>query len=214
MAQLMLQSRQRERKLYLFFEGPLSELRRAEIPEEFPVEPSGAQLEAVWRYAEVLREPSLGEMQSQAGLAMPGVRDTIVLLWRSVRLKCPHCGGGRILASWFRLKPQCPSCGLRFDRGEDEDYYLGGMMFNIALAEAIFAIVFVTTLVVMWPDVPWDNLEYILVGAMIAAPILLYPVSRVMWLAFDLLLRPMTPAEMAWHREHGEPSDQHPPQSP
>jgi hypothetical protein len=51
----------------------------------------------------------------------------------------------------------------------------------------------------MWPNVPWSGLEYVLVGAMIVAPILLYPVSRVMWLAFDLLFRPVTPAEMAWH---------------
>jgi len=59
----------------------------------------------------------------------------------------------------------------------------------------------VAVLVIMWPNVPWSGLEYVLVGAMIVAPILLYPISRVMWLAFDLLLRPVTDAEMTWHAE-------------
>lgn len=199
MAQLVTRATMRERKLYLFFASPAGEYRRAEIPETFPADPSPDELEPVWRHAEVLREPSLGEMQSQAGLTMPTLRDSMRLLWRAVRLKCPHCGGARILKSWFHLKTKCPSCGLRLERGEAEDYYLGGMMFNIALSEIIFAIIFVAVLVIMWPNVPWSGLEYVLVGAMIAAPILLYPISRVMWLAFDLLLRPVTPAEMEWH---------------
>jgi len=201
MTQLATRATQRERKLFLFFTNALGELRRAEISEDFPEDPTSAQLEPVWRYAEVLREPSLGEMQSQAGLTMPSLRDTVRLLWRAMRLRCPHCGRGRVLRSWFSLKTKCLSCGIRLERGEAEDYYLGGMMFNIALSEIIFAVIFVAVLVIMWPNVPWSGLEYVLVGAMIVAPILLYPISRVMWLAFDLLLRPVTDAEMTWHAE-------------
>jgi hypothetical protein len=56
----------------------------------------------------------------------------------------------------------------------------------------------------MWPDVPWSGVEYSLIVAMIAAPIVLYPVSRLMWLALDLLLRPPDEAEMAWHASEEE----------
>jgi hypothetical protein len=52
--------------------------------------------------------------------------------------------------------------------------------------------------------VPWEGVEYSLIVAMIAAPIVLYPVSRLMWLALDLLLRPPDAAEMAWHASEKE----------
>lgn len=208
MAQLMRAGRTRDRQLYLFFHGPDGELRRGEIAEDFPEEPPPALLHAVWRHAEVLRGGNPGEMTSQGGLTVPRLRDTIRLTWRALRLRCPNCGGGPVLRGWFHLRARCPVCHIRLERGEESDYYLGGMMFNIALAEGLFAIIFVVALVVMWPDVPWDALQYGLVAAMIGAPILLYPVSRVLWLAFDLLLRPPTAAEMAWHAGapgNGEP---------
>ena len=203
MAQLMSRRRYRDRKLFLFFYGSNGELRRSEIPEDFPQEPAPSVLESVLQYSEQLSPPSPGEMQSHATLSIPSFGNTLKLMWRAIRLRCPNCGSRGVLKSWFTLNTQCRSCGIRFERGESQDYFLGGMMFNIILAEFIFAVGFVTTLVVMWPDVPWDNLEYILAACAIAAPIILYPFSRVIWLAFDLLLRPVTPEEMQWHRESG-----------
>jgi uncharacterized protein (DUF983 family) len=204
MIQLMTRATQHERKLFLFFHGPGGELRRSEVPEDFAVEPDARVLETVWRYAEVLRPATLGEMTSQAELTMPTFRNTIKLLWRAIRLRCPNCGGKKILKSWFTLEHKCPTCSLRLERGESSDYYLGGMMFNLILAELLFVVAFVLALVVMWPNVPWDGLEYTLVAAAIIAPIVLYPVSRVLWLAFDLMLRPATPAEMAWRAQCDE----------
>ena len=40
------------------------------------------------------------------------------LLRRALLLKCPHCGGGGIFESFFKLKAHCPTCGLRLERGE------------------------------------------------------------------------------------------------
>jgi hypothetical protein len=34
----------------------------------------------------------------------------------------------------------------------------------------------------------------------VAGPFILFPFSKLLWLAFDLMLRPLTPEEMAWHR--------------
>jgi len=64
------------------------------------------------------------------------------------------------------------------------------MMFNLVLAELLFAVVFVVVLVALWPTVPWDGIQ---VGAplgMAIAPIALYPVSKLLWLAIDLAFRP------------------------
>lgn len=71
------------------------------------------------------------------------------------------------------------------------------MMFNIVVAEAVFVIGFVTVLLLSWPSPPWQLLEYGGVAAMIAAPFLFYPLSRVIWLAFDITLRPVSPEDFA-----------------
>jgi uncharacterized protein (DUF983 family) len=123
-----------------------------------------------------------------------GITHALRRFGRAFLVRCPNCGSGGILASWFRVRDRCPRCGLRLERGE-HDHFLGAMMFNIVLAEAVFIMGFVTVLLATWPSPPWDLLEYGGVMAMIAAPIVLYPLSRSIWLAFDLLLRPPAPEE-------------------
>lgn len=49
-------------------------------------------------------------------------------LRRSFALVCPHCGGGRLFAGWFRMHPACPRCGLPFTRGPG--FYLGSIYIN------------------------------------------------------------------------------------
>lgn len=44
---------------------------------------------------------------------------------------------------------------------------------------------------------PWSLLQYGAPAAMVLAPILLYPFSRLIWLAFDLMLRPAVPNDLA-----------------
>lgn len=185
--------------LFLFFVAPDGELRRSEIADNFPTDPPAALLAAAWRNAEVLRAGTPGEMQSRGGLVVPRLRDVVRLWSRALRLRCPNCGKGHALKSWFTLRDRCSVCGLRLERGEQEDYFLGGMMFNIILAEAVFLVVFLGVLLALWPNVPWDGLEYVLAGAMIAAPLVLYPISRLLWLALDLLIRPPDTTEMEWH---------------
>lgn len=94
-----------------------------------------------------------------------------------------------MLVHWFRMRERCGRCGIRIERGE-QDYFIGSMMFNLLLSELLFAAAFVATLVVLWPDVPWDVLQYAAPAAMFAAPFALFPFSKLAWLAFDLVLRP------------------------
>jgi uncharacterized protein (DUF983 family) len=186
----------------MYFSAPDGEVRRSEIGEDFPEEPDARLLVSVWHYAEVVRPGDPGEMTSRGAIVVPRLRDVARYFWRSMVLHCPNCGGHNVLQSWFKLRYRCDRCGIRLDRGESEDYFLGGMFFNIVLAECMFAIVLLIAVIVMWPNVPWIGVQYSLVVAMVVAPIVLYPVSRLMWLALDLLLRPPDAEEMKWHIDH------------
>ncbi len=128
------------------------------------------------------------------------MRRIITFMVRALTLRCPNCGGRGLFASWFRMRERCPRCGLVLERHESEDYFIGGMMFNIVLSELLFAGGLVLWLVITWPDPPWDLIEWLGIPLMALAPILLYPVSRTVWLAFDLLLRPVTGDELRPHR--------------
>lgn len=130
-----------------------------------------------------------------APMRFVGFRSSAIMLGRGLRLRCPNCGAKGLIVSWSKLADACPRCRLRPQRGES-DYFLGGMMFNIALAEGVFVVLLVVTLAITWPRVPWTLLQFGAPVAMILAPILLYPVSRLVWLAFDLTLRPVTPNDL------------------
>ena len=142
-------------------------------------------------------EPPVTRESVESGrtLAWPGFRRVLTVLGRAARIKCPNCGGGPVLEHWFKMRQQCGHCGLAIERGE-RDYFIGSMMFNLAISEMVFAIVFVTTLVVAWPNVPWETLEWAAPLGVAVAPFVLFPFSKLAWLGFDILLRPVTPDEL------------------
>src|SRR6476659_5509907 len=81
---------------------------------------------------------------------------------RALALRCPRCGSGGILRHWFKMRDQCPNCGLALERGESSDFWIGAYVFNLA-------------------------------GVM---PLLLFPFSRTLWLAWDLSFRPFEPGDI------------------
>ena len=104
-------------------------------------------------------------------------------------LRCPNCGARHVFRSWFRMLERCPRCGLEFERSEP-GYQVGSYMFNIIVAELVFAAIFVAVLVFTWPDPPWTLLTYGGAGLMVLLPVLFFPWSKTLFLAFDLLFRP------------------------
>lgn len=121
------------------------------------------------------------------------------LFARGLTLRCPHCGAKGLLDSWLRLRPKCRECGLRTDRGE-EDFFLGGMMWNIVFSEGALLVAALALGIATWPDVPWTLMQWGGIALMAVAPFVLYPFSLTVWLASDILIRPVTEEEMAWHR--------------
>jgi len=120
----------------------------------------------------------------------PAAPGPLRLLGRALTLRCPRCGSGSLFKSWFTMHERCAGCGMPLQRGEAQDYWLGGMMFNIALSEMLAVAVVASIVLATWPGVPWTGIWIGAIALMLAAPFVLFPLSRTLWLAFDLLFRP------------------------
>ena len=131
------------------------------------------------------------------------------MLKRALRLRCPLCSGGDLLETWLKPRAACPRCGLRLDRGES-DHFIGAYALNLVVAELLAAAVLVTIAVASWPDVPWRALEIGGVILMILAPIVLFPFSRTLWLAADLVFRPPVSADFSSSLENSEVAEEPP----
>lgn len=116
------------------------------------------------------------------------------MLARGLARRCPLCGSADLFDGWLEQRAACSGCGIRTDRGES-DFFLGGYTLNFIVAELLLAGVLALVVLVTWPDVPWNGLMWGGGVAMVVAPILFFPVSRTLWLAIDLALRPPTPAD-------------------
>lgn len=116
------------------------------------------------------------------------------ILGRTFVRRCPNCGGRGIFRSYLHARDACPACGLRLDRGE-RDFFIGAYTINLIVAELIVFFGGLAALVVTWPDVPWTLLTWGLAAAVVIAPVLLYPFSKQLWLACDLVFRPAESAD-------------------
>lgn len=140
------------------------------------------------------------EMNTQhAGLELPTFGRTLRLLGRGLALHCPNCGKGPVLRNWFKLQVRCGNCGIRLERGE-HDYFMGSLLLNFCLTGLLLLVGIATLILATKPNVDWDVLEWAAPLAMLVLPALLFPFTKLLWLAADLSIRPVTPAELEWHR--------------
>jgi len=121
-------------------------------------------------------------------------------LLRSLTLRCPHCGGRGLFRHWFAMKEACPTCGLSLTISNT----IGANLLNLVAAEVLLMIVIITVVLRTWPDPPWDLLQYGAPLLMVIAPLLLYPVSKSLFVAFDLSLHPDAQPDVRVHGV-GEP---------
>lgn len=126
---------------------------------------------------------------------MPTTAEASVALRRLLRLRCPHCGEGATLRVRGSILPRCTVCNFRYERS-DENYFAGAMFFGLLFGEFIFAVAFLILVVSMWPNVPWDTLTWAVPLGMVAVLIVWIPISRVVWLSIDVMVRPVQPHEL------------------
>lgn len=138
---------------------------------------------------------------TESPLAMPSIRRIVQLLGRALRLRCPNCGGAPILERWKTVhawgvvRARCTACHFRYERTDDH-YFSGALFTNLFMSEGLFAFAFALTVILLWPNVPWDGMTIVAVLGAITVPALLYPFSKVMWLTVDVLVRPIMPLEL------------------
>ena len=116
------------------------------------------------------------------------------MLGRALRRRCPLCGGSGLFDGWIEPKDACPRCQLKLNRGEG-DFFLGAYTLNFIGVELVLAAFLLLAVVLTWPDVPWSALLWVGAPLMVAAPVAFYPVTRTVWLALDLTMRPPGPMD-------------------
>ena len=116
------------------------------------------------------------------------------MLGRALRRRCPLCGGSDLFTGWVEPKEACPRCQLQLDRGES-DFFLGGYTLNFIAVELALVGFLLLAVALSWPEVPWDALLWIGAPLVVLAPIALYPITRLLWLAVDLTMRPPGPVD-------------------
>jgi uncharacterized protein (DUF983 family) len=118
------------------------------------------------------------------------------MLGRGLLKHCPICGTGRLFTRWFRMKERCPGCGYRFER--EEGFFLGAYVINLAIAQGLVILLAIVPLIVRLAGDPDASIWPFVVGGLLGAivgPVVLYPWSKTIWTAFDLMLRPQSATE-------------------
>lgn len=105
------------------------------------------------------------------------------VLWWGFTRRCPRCGSGHLFRHWLQMVPDCPRCGLHYER--EQGYWAGALAINIIATGGLFAIVFVTLLAFTIPDVPVAELLAVLIPIALLGPIVYYPFSKTVWVAVD-----------------------------
>jgi len=105
----------------------------------------------------------------------------LILVGRALRLRCPLCGHGKLFHTWLRMHPECPHCGVRFER--EPGFFLGSIYINYGLTVLIVAVVYPALL--FNQIVPETPLLCAALAFTVVFPLLLFPWARSLWLGFD-----------------------------
>lgn len=105
------------------------------------------------------------------------------MLSRGLTRRCPRCGSGHLFRHWVAMVPDCPRCGLHFER--EAGYWTGAMAINVILVGGAFTVLFAIAIALTIPDVPVVPLLAFFVPFMVLGPLIAYPISKTMWVAID-----------------------------
>lgn len=109
---------------------------------------------------------------------------------RGLTNRCPNCGARTLFkpGTMFTVNKECPSCGLKIERANDEGFFLGSMSLNYGVTIVCFL---VPVMLLAWWKVIGTNTAIVLAGiGAILVPALLYRSSRSWWLMNYYLFLP------------------------
>jgi uncharacterized protein (DUF983 family) len=105
------------------------------------------------------------------------------MLWRGFTKRCARCGSRHLFKRWFTMVPDCPRCGLHFER--EPGYWTGALAINMIIVGGLFVVAFVILLVLTVPDIPVAPVLAVLIPVAIIGPMIAYPFSKTVWVAVD-----------------------------
>lgn len=107
---------------------------------------------------------------------------------------CGVCGRGRLFRRWFWMRERCPRCGLRFER--IEGHWTGDVGINTIVSFGALLVVLLGGFLLTWPEPPVTTLVVAAFAVAAIVPVVFLPFSKTIWLAVDLMLRPLEPGEV------------------
>lgn len=111
------------------------------------------------------------------------------LFGRAALLKCPWCGARRtFLRGWFKRYDRCRTCGIPWHR--EVGFELGTVMVNTLLTFGTLTVAMAVGMIATAPDIPVFELVALLFVIAIVMPVVIYPFTYTLWLAFDLAVHP------------------------
>jgi len=116
------------------------------------------------------------------------------LFLRGFTKRCPICGQGHLFRQWFRMIEQCPRCGLTFHRSEGQ--LSGDIGVNTIVSFGALLVVLLGGVLLNWPDPPMLAIGIVAVAVALVVPLVFLPFSKTVWLAAELLLRPLERGEV------------------
>jgi uncharacterized protein (DUF983 family) len=117
------------------------------------------------------------------------------LLGRGLRRRCPLCGSGHLFRLWVAMVDRCPRCDLRFERVEG--HWIGAIGLNTVVSFAVLLVVVAGGTALTVPDIPAIPLTSAALATAVIVPVAFQPVSRTLWTAIDLAVRPVEADELS-----------------
>ncbi|MFP5321233.1 MAG: DUF983 domain-containing protein [Acidimicrobiia bacterium] len=110
---------------------------------------------------------------------------------RGFTRRCPLCGSRGIFTSWFRQADRCPRCNYPTTRVDDQ--WIGSLGINTIVSFTLLFAAIAVGFAVTYPD---PSVGPILVVAVLVAavfPVVFFPISKSLWSAIDMAMRPPEP---------------------
>lgn len=101
------------------------------------------------------------------------------------------CGGGGLFRRWFTIVEHCPRCGFRLER--IEGHWIGALGINTVVSFGAVMLAVVTAFIATYPDGWVAGAVAFVVAVAVVVPLAFYPVSKTVWCAIDLAMRPLDP---------------------
>ncbi|MEY4939838.1 MAG: hypothetical protein RIQ93_1573 [Verrucomicrobiota bacterium] len=104
------------------------------------------------------------------------------IIVRGLTNRCPNCGNRTLFkpGTFFQVNKECPDCGFKIERGNDEGFFLGSMSLNYGVTLVGFLL---PVMLLAYFHVIGTTTAMVLAGmGALVFPALFYRSSRSWWL--------------------------------